>query len=110
MPTAIPARSDGRRFALLRISSTAPGSAAPCEVAGRAISPATRPFTISAMLAMDVPVSKPRTGPVELACASSRSALHNPRDVIENDECHQRHQQKQADLKGDLAMTRRKRF
>src|SRR5258707_12492098 len=81
-----------------RISSTALGNAAPCEVTGCSSDAATLPPAISARLAIDVEVSSPRTGLAAAACSSSRLTLHNARDVIEDYERHQRYEQRQSDL------------
>src|SRR5580658_2352585 len=110
VPTAIAPTSPIETFAARRSSSTAPGSAAPCDVAGRWIDPATRPPAISARLAIDVEVSSPRTGRVAAACSISRLTLHNTRDVIEDYERHQRHEQKQSDLEHRLAVTKFERL
>src|SRR5271170_911734 len=110
VPTAIAPTSPSVSPAAPRISSTAPGTAAPCEVAGRAIDAATLPPAITAMLAIEVAVSSPRTGHAAAACSSSRLTLHNTRDVIEDYERHQRHQQKQPDLEHRLAITKFERL
>src|ERR1700683_2615016 len=110
VPTAIAPTSPIETFAARRSSSTAPGSAAPCDVAGRWSDPATRPPAISARLAIEVEVSSPRTGRAAAACSSSRLTLHNTRDVIEDYERHQRHQQKQPDLQHRLAITKFERL
>src|SRR5271163_1470986 len=110
VPTAIAPTSRSVSPALPRISSTAPGNAAPCEVAGRSTDAATLPPAISARLAIDVEVSSPRTGPVAAACSSSRLTLHNTRDVIEDHERHQRHEQKQSDLEHCFAVTKFERL
>src|SRR5580692_12066942 len=98
VPTAIAPSSPILRPAARRISSTAPGNAAPCEVAGRAIDATTVPLAINASVAVEVEVSSPRTGLCAAACSSSRLTLHNTRDVIEDYERHQRYEQKQSDL------------
>src|SRR6202050_992399 len=106
VPTAIPPTSPIETFAARRSSSTAPGSAAPCDVAGRWSDPATRPPAISARFAIDVEVSSPRTGRVAAACSSSRLTLHNTRDVIEDYKRHQRHEQKQSNLEHRFAIAK----
>src|SRR5271154_6869704 len=105
VPTAIAPTSRIDSPAAPRISSIAPGNAAPWEVTGRASDAATLPCAITARLAVDVEVSSPRTGRVAAACSSSRLTLHNTRDVIEDYERHQCHEQKQSDLEGGLAVT-----
>src|SRR5271168_2970907 len=110
VPTAIAPRSEIANPAEARTSSTAAGNAAPCDVTGRSTDAATRPPAISARLAIDVEVSSPRTGRAAAACSSSRLTLHNTRDVIEDYERHQRHQQKQPDLEHRLAITKFKRL
>src|ERR1700722_18510781 len=98
VPTAIAPTSGIDSPAACRSSSTALGNAAPCDVTGRSSEAATLPPAISARLAIDVEVSSPRTGLCAAACSSSRLTLHNTRDVIEDYERHQRHEQKQSDL------------
>src|SRR5271167_1522083 len=110
VPTAIAPTSPRASPTMPRISSTAPGNAAPCEVAGRAIDAATLPPAISARLAIEVEVSSPRTGRAAAACSSSRLTLHNTRDVIEDYERHQRHQQKQSDLEHRFPVTKFERL
>src|SRR5208282_2075389 len=110
IPTAIAPRPQIASPAALRSSSTAPGNAAPCDVTGRAIDAATLPPAIRARLAIGVEVSSPRTGPVAAACSSSRLTLHNTRDVIENYERHQCHQQEQSHLEHRLTVTKFERL
>src|SRR5271154_6597728 len=110
VPTAIAPTSRRVSPTAPRISSTAPGNAAPCEVAGRAMDATTLPLAINARLAVEVEVSSPRTGRAAAACSSSRLTLHNTRDVIEDYERHQRHQQKQPDLEHRLAITKFERL
>src|SRR5271166_6557085 len=110
VPTAIAPRPPIANPAAPRSSSMAPGKAAPCEVTGRARDAATRPPAITARLAIDVEVSSPRTGRVAAACSSSRLTLHNTRDVIEDYERHQRHEQKQSDLEHRFPVTKFERL
>src|SRR5580704_11843481 len=107
VPTAIAPSSPILRPAARRISSTAPGNGAPCEVAGRAIDATTLPLAINASVAVEVEVSSPRTGRAAAACSSSRLTLHNTRDVIED---YERHQQKQPYLEHRLAITKFERL
>ena len=55
-------------------------------------------------------VSSPRTGPVAAACSSSRLTLHNPRDIIEDYERHQCHEQKQSHLEHHLPVAKFQRL
>src|ERR1700691_6589693 len=110
VPTAIAPTSLIDTFAARRSSSSAPGNAAPCDVAGRSSDAATLPPAISARLAIDVEVSSPRTGRVATACSSSRLTLHNTRDVIEDYKRHQCHEQKQSDLKHRFAVAKFERL
>src|SRR5208282_2429696 len=110
IPTAIAPRPQIASPAALRSSSTAPGNAAPCDVTGRVTDAATVPPAIRARLAIGVEVSSPRTGPVAAACSSSRLTLHNTRDVIENYERHQCHQQEQSHLEHRLTVTKFERL
>src|SRR5580704_2266149 len=88
----------------------APGNAAPCDVTGLWTDAATLPPAIRAKLAIDVEVSRPRTGRAGAACSSSRLTLHNTRDVIEDYERHQRHEQKQSNLEHRLSIAKFERL
>src|ERR1700679_3536944 len=66
--------------------------------------PLTRP-----MLALALPVSRPRTGPAKAPAASSGSA-DNTRYIIKNNEGHQNEQEEQSDLHCDLAMAHLERL
>src|ERR1039458_6029726 len=110
VPTAIAPRPPIGRPAALRSSSTAPGKAAPCEVTGRATDAGAVPCAIRARLAIGVEVSSPRTGRVAAVCSNSRLTLHNPRDVIENYERHQCHEQEQSHLEHRLPVAKFERL
>src|SRR5450759_1739869 len=110
VPTTIAPRPPIASPAAPRSSSTAPGNAAPCEVTGRATDAATVPCAITARLAIGVEVSSPRTGRVAAVCSRSRLTLHNTRDVIENYERHQRHEQEQSHLEHRLPVAKFERL
>src|ERR1700693_4850321 len=110
VPTAIAPRPLISSPAAARTSSTAAGSAAPCDVTGRSSDAATRPPAFTARLAIDVEVSSPRIGRVATACSSSRLTLHNTRDVIEDYKRHQRYEQKQSNLEHRLSITKFERL